>query len=199
MERRIRKRQQSTKIIAILKNYSKLPHACFDISITCSSDVVLFEENFLEILPNDERFQKVRVVLYNASCSKSGVTSAIDYVLQEGTSCVHDLVNGVESNKLRGLVIKYQEIIRHAMKFFFVHYIVYSTSSIYKSENEDVIKKVIDDHHSEGVNKSHFNPFLVTSFLPDLTEKLRMFKANPAEEADPSLNACMFLIFHNSP
>jgi 16S rRNA C967 or C1407 C5-methylase (RsmB/RsmF family) len=115
-------------------------------------------------------------------------------VLQEGTSCVHDLVNGVESNKLRGLVMKHQEIVKHAMKFFFVHYIVYFTSSVYKSENEEVIKKVIDDNHSEGVNKSHFNPFLVTSFLPDLTEKLRTFKANPTEESDSSLTTCMFQI-----
>jgi hypothetical protein len=42
-----------------------------------SADVVLLEENFIDILPNDERFRKVRVVLCNASCSKSGVTSAI--------------------------------------------------------------------------------------------------------------------------
>jgi 16S rRNA C967 or C1407 C5-methylase (RsmB/RsmF family) len=160
------------------------------------SDVVLLEENFTDILPNDERFRKVRVVLCNASCSKSGVTSAIDYVLQEGTACVHDLVNGVESNKLRGLLLHHQEIIRHAMKFFFVHYIVYVTSSVYKSENEDVIKKVIDDNHVENVSKSHSNPFLVSSFLPDLTEKLRTFKANPPEEKDPSSNTSTF---DNSP
>ena len=135
------------------------------------------------------------MVLYNASCSKSGVTSPIDYVLQEGTSCVHDLVNGVESNKLRGLVLKHQEIIKHAMNFFYVHYIVYVTSSVYKSENEDVIKKVIEDNHSESGGKSHSNPFLVSSFLPDLTEKLRIFKANPMEEVDPSLHTSRFYHF----
>ena len=132
--------------------------------VSADADVVLLEENFIDILPNDERFRKVRVVLCNASCSKSAcVTSAIDYVLQEGTACVHDLVNGVESNKLRGLLLHHQEIIRHAMKFFFVHYIVYVTSPVYKSENEDVIKKVIDDNHVENVSKSHSNPFLVSS------------------------------------
>lgn len=99
-------------------------------------------------------------------------------MLQEGTACVHDLVNRVESNKLRGLVLKHQEILRHAMKFFFVHYIVYVTNSAYKSENEDVIKNVIDSSHSD---KNHSNPFLVSSFLPDLTEKLRTFSANSAE------------------
>lgn len=155
----------------------------------CLSDVVLLEENFLDILPNDDRFRKVRVVLYNASCSKSGVTSPIDYVLQEGTACVHDLVNGVESNKLRGLVLKHQEIIKHAMKFFYVHYIVYVTNSVYKSENDDVIKKVIDDNHSENVSKNHSNPFVVSSFLPDLTEKLRTFKANQTADMNPSLQA----------
>ena len=154
---------------------------------------MLLEENFLDILPNDERFRKVRIVQYNASCSKSGVTSAIDYVLQEGTACVHDLVNGVESNKLRGLVLKHQEIIKHAMRFFFVHYIVYVTSSIYKSENEDVIKKVIDDSHLESVHsKSNSNPFIVSSFLPDLTEKLRAFKVNPTGQEDLSSNTSMF-------
>ena len=132
------------------------------------------------------------MVLYNASCSKSGVTSPVDYVLQEGTACVHDLVNVVESNKLRGLVLKHQEIIKHAMKFFFVHYIVYVTSSVYKSENEDVIKKVIEDDHSESVSKSHSNPFVVTSFLPDLTEKLRAFKSNPEEGGDVSLPSSRF-------
>lgn len=154
--------------------------------------MVLFEENFIDILPNDDRFRKVRVVLYNASCSKSGVTSPIDYVLQEGTACVHDLVNIVGSNKLRGLVLKHQEIIKHAMKFVFVHYIVYVTSSVHKSENEDVIKKVIEDNHSESVSKSHSNPFLVTSFLPDLTEKLRAFKSNPDEEGGVSLSPSRF-------
>ncbi|XP_028405684.1 putative methyltransferase NSUN7 [Dendronephthya gigantea] len=141
-------------------------------------NVVLLEDNFLDVLPNDDRFRKVRIVLYNAACSRSGVISPIDYVLQEGTACVHDLVNGVESNKLRGLVLKHQEIIKHAMKFFFVHYIVYVTNSAYKLENEDVIKNVIDSNHSD---KNTSNPFLVSSFLPDLTEKLRTFNANSAE------------------
>ena len=150
------------------------------------TDVHLLEENFVDTLPDDERFRKVRVVLYNAHCSKSGVTSPVDYVLQEGAACVHDLVNNVQSNKLRGFVVKHQEAVKHAMKFHFVHYIVYATSSIHKSENEDVIKKVVEENTSEGVTKNSSNPFVVVSFLPDLKEKLMMHKANPLKVTDVS-------------
>ena len=118
-------------------------------------------------------------------CSKSGVTSPTDYVLQEGATCVHDLVNGVQSTKLRGLVIKHHEILKHAMNFRFVHYIVYSTSSVHNCENEDVIKKVIAENISETGTKSSGNPFSVTSFLPDLTDKLRAFKATGLDVVNP--------------
>lgn len=131
----------------------------------------------MDILPNDERFAKVRVILCNANCSKSGVVSPIDYVLQEGTSCVQDLANSIESNRLRALVLMHQQNISHAMKFNFVRYIVYVTSSIFKSENEEVIRKVVDANHSQHPDGKNHNPFMVTSFLPDLTAKLRRFSA----------------------
>lgn len=147
-------------------------------------DVYLLEENFVDALPNDERFRKVRVVLYNAQCSKSGVISPIDYVLQEGAACVYDLVNGIQSNKLRGLVMKHQENLKHAMMFHFVHYIVYFTSSIHNSENEDVVKDVIEEYSVENLSKNKPNPFGVASFMPDLTENLKTFKTNPSKATD---------------
>lgn len=143
----------------------------------------------MDILPNDERLRKVRVILFNAPCSKSGVASAIDYVLQEGTACVHDLVNGVESSKLHALVMKHRDILKHAMKFLNVRYIVYSTNSVYKSENEDTISKVIEDNRMENINKGH-NPFVVSTFLPDLSEKLRTFQVNPTDEKAPFSSKC---------
>ena len=129
-------------------------------------------------------------------CSKSGVTSPIDYVLQEGATCVHDLVNGVQSTKLRGLVMKHHEILKHAMSFRFVHYIVYSTCSVYNCENEDVIKKVIEENNSETGTKSSGNPFSVTSFLPDLTDKLRVFKATGLDVVNSPSGTGKSGIFH---
>lgn len=76
-----------------------------------STDVVLQEESFLDALPTDERLKKVRIIVVNVPCSKSGVVNPVDFVLQEGvTNSIKELARGsIDSSKVNFLFVTLKE------------------------------------------------------------------------------------------
>ena len=72
------------------------------LTLTTNADVALEEESFLDALPTDERLKKVRIIVVNVPCSKSGVVNPVDFVLQEGvTNSIKELARGnVDSSKV---------------------------------------------------------------------------------------------------
>ena len=124
------------------------------------------EENFLACLPADERFKKVKVVVCNASCSKSGIVNPVDYVLQEGVSFAKELANKSEGGKVRSLAFEHLSSIKQAMKFSHVQMIVYCTDSVHDVENEGVVTKASEENKNE-VTKSNQATF---EFFPVMYE-----------------------------
>ena len=72
------------------------------LTLTTNADVALQEESFLDALPTDELLKKVRIIVVNVPCSKSGVVNPVDFVLQEGvTNSIKELARGnVDSSKV---------------------------------------------------------------------------------------------------
>ena len=72
------------------------------LTLTTNADVALQEESFLDALPTDECLKKVRIIVVNVPCSKSGVVNPVDFVLQEGvTNSIKELARGnVDSSKV---------------------------------------------------------------------------------------------------
>ena len=76
-------------------------------TLTNSEDVVLQEESFLDALPTDERLKKVRIIVVNVPCSKSGIVNPVDFILQEGvTNSIKELARGnTDSSKVGCLFV----------------------------------------------------------------------------------------------
>lgn len=149
---------------------------CFQLSratLTSSSDVNLQEESFLDALPTDERLKKVRIIIVNVPCSKSGIVNPVDFVLQEGvTSSLKELARGnADSSKVKGLAFQHLSFLRHAMKFPQVQAIIYITRSTHNSENMDVVKKAMEMNQEERSKQTSF--YELTPALPRLAQSLR--------------------------
>lgn len=139
-----------------------------------TADVELLEENFLDTIPNDERFKRVKIIVVNVPCSKSGIVNPVDFVLQEGvTTSIKELAQGnVDSSKVKGLAFQHTNMLRHAMKFPLLQGVVYVTRSSYEVENENVVKKAVEEHKEEHHRDNTF--FDPAPVLPDLAQSLRM-------------------------
>lgn len=130
------------------------------------------EEHFLDVLPNDERFKKVKIIVINVSCSKSGIVNPVDFILQEGVSAsIKDLAQGsLDNSKIRGLAFQHLGILKHAMKFPYLQGIVYMTRSIHEYENYDVIKKALEETREETAKQGSFE---VIQALPNMANRLK--------------------------
>ena len=69
--------------------------------------MILQEESFLDALPTDERLKKVRIIVVNVPCSKSGVVNPVDFVLQEGIAAsIKELARGnIDSSKVNSRIL----------------------------------------------------------------------------------------------
>ena len=135
--------------------------------------MILLEDSFLDALPSDERLKKVRLIVVNVPCSKSGIVNPVDFVLQEGvTSSIKELARGnIDNTKVKGLAFQHLSVLRHALKFPLVQAIVYITRSTHKSENADVVSKALAMVQEEKSNPS--DVFDLMPVLPGLDQKLR--------------------------
>lgn len=142
-------------------------------TLTSSPDVNLQEESFLDALPTDERLKKVRIIVVNVPCSKSGIVNPVDFVLQEGvTSSFKELARGnADKSKVKGLAFQHLSFLRHAMKFPQAQAIVYVTRSTHESENEDVVKKAMEMNQDERSKQTSF--YELTPALPRLAQSLK--------------------------
>ena len=130
----------------------------------CSKKVIVAKKNFLEVDGNDDRYRNVRSILLDPSCSGSGTVqnrgdALMEYALKDGYDDEDEEEDDAERNKRREeeeneeeqtrkkrvmSLQKFQvEVLSHAMRFSGVLRISYSTCSIYREENEDVVQKVM--------------------------------------------------------
>ncbi|XP_033646331.1 putative methyltransferase NSUN7 [Asterias rubens] len=144
-------------------------------------------ENFFEVQHLDSRFKNVKVVLVTPKDSRSGVTNPVEYIIHEGAdaSILRELSQEqVDTDKLDVLVSQHMELLKNAMKFPRVQAVVYSTSSIFKEENENVVTKVTEYINARMTGKNAFR--LIPPVLPlspaDLEEQpsSKFFKKPPS-------------------
>jgi len=51
----------------------------------------LVSEDFKNVLPIDDRYSTVKLIVANPPCSKSGVVNLVDFILQEGADAAGPL------------------------------------------------------------------------------------------------------------
>ncbi|XP_069027258.1 putative methyltransferase NSUN7 isoform X2 [Embiotoca jacksoni] len=109
-------------------------------------NVKLIKQVFQSLDGDDQRLQKVRVILLTPRCSVSAVSNPIEFILQEhrDTDLLQDLSQGtIAQSKLESLVAQQRKDIDHALKFPKVVAVVYSTCSSCPEENVDVVSRAL--------------------------------------------------------
>jgi putative methyltransferase len=110
---------------------------CTNILATC--------RNFLDVDYTGEEYQEVEYILLDPSCSGSGIVSRMDALIDKLDNNQQD----GEDERLKSLSDFQVAVIEHALKFPRVKRIVYSTCSIHEIENEQVVARILQNHHAQ--------------------------------------------------
>ncbi|XP_055964233.1 28S rRNA (cytosine-C(5))-methyltransferase [Sorex fumeus] len=94
----------------------------------------LAEKDFLSVPPSDQRYQQVQYILLDPSCSGSGMLSR---QLEEPGA------GGPSRERLQALAGFQQRALGHALSFPSLRRLVYSTCSLCREENEDVVQEAL--------------------------------------------------------
>ncbi|KAG8122878.1 hypothetical protein E2320_018278 [Naja naja] len=102
--------------------------------VTCHQ---LAHQDFLATDPTDSKYSKVRYILLDPSCSGSGMVNRL--AEEESTS---------PPMRLQALAGFQRKMLAHALQFPGLQRLVYSTCSVHKEENEDVVQDVLEQEGS---------------------------------------------------
>ncbi|KAK6298813.1 hypothetical protein J4Q44_G00303230 [Coregonus suidteri] len=165
-------------------------------------NVKLIPVSFLSLDPCDLRLQRVRVILLTPQCSVSAVSNPVEFILQENgdTDLLQDLSQGsIAQTKLDTLVAQQKRDIVHALKFPKVQVVVYSTCSSYPEENEEVVRRALEQAGpTEGPKLQVFRP---SSSLPTSLGRAEERAGGPFFRLDPSdeTNGCFLAVLTREP
>ncbi|XP_056316381.1 putative methyltransferase NSUN7 [Danio aesculapii] len=158
------------------------------LSTSGCKNVKLMSEFFSELNDWDVRIQKVRVIVLLPKCSSSALCNPVDFIIKENgdRGLLHGLSKGTISNsKLQELIGKQMQDLNHALTSPKVKAVVYCTCSVYPEENEEIVKRALQNANS----KAKTLPFrLVNAGWND--EKEMFFKT---EESDIT-NGCFLCV-----
>jgi putative methyltransferase len=106
-------------------------------------EICTMHQDFLQVDPHDKTFRNVRGILLDPSCSGSGIVNVpgrqADVLLDEKRATTPT------SNRIQSLSNFQLVALKHAMSFPQVDRIVYSTCSVHRQENEDVVAMALKE------------------------------------------------------
>ncbi|GER35389.1 ribosomal RNA small subunit methyltransferase F [Striga asiatica] len=136
------------KIVACELNKERVKRLKYNVELAGATNVVVRHEDFLNLEPTDPSYSKVRAILLDPSCSGSGTAfDRLDHLLPSHNAENTGHADEMRLQKLAGFQKK---VLEHALSFPGVERIVYSTCSIHQTENEDVVKSVLELASSRG-------------------------------------------------
>jgi 25S rRNA (cytosine2278-C5)-methyltransferase len=108
---------------------------CKNISAVC--------QDFLTIDVHDPKYQNVRGLIVDPSCSGSGIVSRGDQFLPQSQKDEND-----QKERLHNLSEFQVKILQKALSFPSAQFVVYSTCSIHEIENEEVVLQILNSQVS---------------------------------------------------
>ncbi len=106
--------------------------------LTGATNLDLSNQDFLKVNPMEEKFCDVHYILLDPSCSGSGIVSRLNHLTNDDQSDSQD--------KLESLARVQTALLSHALSFPNVNRVIYSTCSVHRRENEEVVKEALDSH-----------------------------------------------------
>ncbi|MBW0465176.1 hypothetical protein O181_004891, partial [Austropuccinia psidii MF-1] len=90
--------------------------------------------DFLSIKHSDQRFKNVSYIMVDPSCSGSGISNRLDHLTAS---------NSRDDRRILALSRFQTTIVSHALRFPSVIQVAYSTCSIWREENEEVVFRIL--------------------------------------------------------
>ncbi|XP_042376599.1 25S rRNA (cytosine-C(5))-methyltransferase NSUN5-like isoform X1 [Zingiber officinale] len=171
------------KIIACELNEDRLKTLEETIRRSGASNVDVMHGDFLDINTTAPLFKEVHAILLDPSCSGSGISAErLDHLLpsyekgEDADACKSDRVKKLAAFQTKALL--------HALSFPAVERVVYSTCSVYQTENEDVIKSVLP--FAKSLNFELVSPFPQWPHrgLPVFDGAEHLLRTNPKEDTE---------------
>ncbi|KAJ7296726.1 hypothetical protein O6H91_Y102500 [Diphasiastrum complanatum] len=137
------------RILACEQDRSRLKTLKKTVELAGASNIEVLHQDFLQSNPFAAKFSKVRAILLDPSCSGSGTTlHRLDNLLPSFAK--GQLEEDKEKQRVECLARFQGAALRHALSFPAVERIIYSTCSINKRENEDVVASVLPFAHAHN-------------------------------------------------
>ncbi|KAJ7522083.1 hypothetical protein O6H91_19G082600 [Diphasiastrum complanatum] len=137
------------RILACEQDRSRLKTLKKTVELAGASNIEVLHQDFLQSNPFAAKFSKVRAILLDPSCSGSGTTlHRLDNLLPSFAK--GQLEEDKEKQRVECLARFQEAALRHALSFPAVERIIYSTCSINKRENEDVVASVLPFAHAHN-------------------------------------------------
>lgn len=125
-----------------------------------SNIIKVFNQDFLNIDPKEKQFSNIEYAVCDPSCSGSGtLTSLIEDPYLKNNCCLK-IANSkkeeeLSKSRLNSLSLFQEKIILHAMKFPNIKAVIYSTCSVYYTENENVVERVLNQNKNYKLFNIH--------------------------------------------
>ncbi|KDP34057.1 hypothetical protein JCGZ_07628 [Jatropha curcas] len=167
------------RIIACELNKDRIKRLEQTVGLSGATNIEVLHGDFLNLNPADPSFSKIRAILLDPSCSGSGTAAQrLDHLLPSHAADVP------EAERLNKLAAFQKKALAHALSFPAVERVVYSTCSIYQTENEDVVMSVSPLAASHGF-------VLVTPFpqwhrrgIPVFEGSAHLLRTDPVEDKE---------------
>ncbi|EPX70822.1 rRNA methyltransferase [Schizosaccharomyces octosporus yFS286] len=127
-----------SKIFAFERDSQRVKTLQKMVDISGAQNVEIIHGDFTHSDPMDPKFANVTHILLDPSCSGSGIVSRQDFLLEDSEQ---DVVEDV--NRLENLCSFQSTILKHALQFPESRYVTYSTCSVHRLENEQVVCDVL--------------------------------------------------------
>ncbi|CAL1390032.1 unnamed protein product [Linum trigynum] len=167
------------KIVACELNKDRIKRLEDTVKLSGARNIEIFHGDFLNLDPHHSSFSQIRAILLDPSCSGSGTAAQrLDHLLPSHST--HD-DDTERLNKLAGFQKK---ALIHALSFPSVEKVVYSTCSVNRIENEDVVSSVLPLASSLGFELSTPFPQWTRRGLPVLQGSDHLLRMDPAEDKE---------------
>ncbi|RDB26149.1 25S rRNA (cytosine-C(5))-methyltransferase rcm1 [Hypsizygus marmoreus] len=141
--------QNNGKLYAFERDKKRFSTLTTMLSRAGCKNVLPLNVDFLTVDPLDSKYEKVTHILLDPSCSGSGIVNRLDHLLEIEIEDESD-----QEERLRRLAGFQLMMVKHAMRFPGVQRIVYSTCSIHATENEHVVRDVLNSDEAKSGNFS---------------------------------------------
>ncbi|KAI8520750.1 putative 28S rRNA (cytosine-C(5))-methyltransferase [Branchiostoma belcheri] len=143
----------------------------------------LIHGSFLDCDPEDPRYSGVEYILLDPSCSGSGIASRLDHLTDEEGSITTERLESLAQFQLSAL--------KHALSFPAVRRVAYSTCSVHRQENEDVVQAALQEYEGK-YHLQHILPTWDHRGMDTFPQACRCVRASPEQDMTNGFFVALF-------